>query len=135
MKHVLLALVVVASFAREAQAQQGAQVEIEGVISQQMDAFQGNDFTRAFGFAADNIKRMFRTPENFGEMVKRGYPMVHRSADVRFGVIRQEGDALWQRVLVRDVAGALYVLDYLMVPTEAGWRIAAVQMIGAEESA
>lgn len=135
MKHVLLALVVVASFARDTHAEQGAAVEIEGVISQQMDAFQGDDFTRAFGFAADNIKRMFGTPENFGKMVKRGYPMVHRPADVRFGAIRQEGDAVWQRVLVRDVAGALFVLDYLMVPTEAGWRIAAVQMIGAEESA
>lgn len=135
MKHVLLALVVVASFAREAQAQQGVEGDIKAVISQQMDAFQGDDFNRAFGFAADNIRRMFRTPETFGEMVKRGYPMVHRPADVQFGAIRQEGDALWQRVLVRDQAGALFVLDYLMVPTAAGWRIAAVQMIGTDEVA
>ncbi len=135
MKHVLLALVIVLSFGREAQAQQGAAVEIEAVISQQMDAFQGDDFGRAFDFAADNIRRMFGTPENFGEMVKRGYPMVHRSEDVRFGNLRQDGDALWQRVLVRDGAGVLFVLDYLMVPTVAGWRIAAVQMISSEESA
>jgi len=135
MKHLLLALVVIAGLSREAEAQQSAAGEIEGIISQQMDAFQRDDFFQAFGFAADNIRRMFGTPENFGEMVKRGYPMVHRPTDVRFGTLRQEGDALWQRVLVRDEAGALYVLDYLMVPTDVGWRIAAVQMITTDESA
>ncbi|MGR3712577.1 MAG: DUF4864 domain-containing protein [Shimia sp.] len=139
MKHVLLALVVVAGFAREAQAQSEVQDsvedQIEAVISQQMAAFRGDDFAQAFGFAADNIKRLFQTPETFGEMVQRGYPMVHRSQDVRFGDLRREGNAVWQRVLVRDARGALYVLDYLMLPTAQGWRIAAVQLLDGAENA
>ncbi|MGR3634879.1 MAG: DUF4864 domain-containing protein [Shimia sp.] len=139
MRQMLLAILIAVGFAFGAGAEQngedGVAPQIEAVIHQQMQAFQGDDYAAAFGYAADNIRRMFGTAENFGEMVKRGYPMVHRPAEVRFGAMRQDGGAIWQRVLVRDGAGAFFSLDYLMVPTEAGWRIAAVSLKGAPESA
>ncbi len=132
MKHVLLAIVVVMEFARTqgAKAQEGgAATEIQTVINSQMAAFAKDDFADAFTFAADNIQRMFGTPENFGVMVKRGYPMVHRAEDVRFGELRAEGNALWQRVLVKDGAGVVHALEYLMISDGDSWRIAAVQLV------
>ncbi len=132
MRHVLLALVVMMEFTRGgfASAQtEGAAGEIQSVINKQMSAFARDDFAGAFTFAADNIKRMFVTPENFGVMVKRGYPMVHRAEDVRFGALRADGNALWQRVLVRDGAGVLHALEYLMISDGETWRIAAVQLV------
>ena len=136
MKHVLLALVVVMESVRGGVAmaqERGAAAEIQSVISAQMAAFRGDDFARAFDFAADNIRRMFGNSERFGDMVRRGYPMVHRPEDVRFGDVRAEGNALWQRVLVRDAQGVVHVLDYLMISDGTDWRIAAVQLLPPAE--
>lgn len=137
MKHVLLAFVVVLEFARAgaAQAQDSAKAEIEAVISAQIEAFRGDDFVTAFGFAADNIQRMFLTPENFGAMVQRGYPMVYRPQTVQFGSQSLEGAAVWQRVLMKDAQGVTHALDYLMVPQGGVWRIAAVQLQPALDAA
>ncbi len=130
MKHVLLAFVVVLEFARSGavQAQDTVTKDIEAVISAQIDAFRGDDFATAFGFAADNIQQMFMTPENFGAMVQRGYPMVYRPEAVQFAGQRLEGAAIWQRVLMKDAKGVTHVLDYLMVPQGGAWRIAAVHL-------
>lgn len=136
MKHVLLAMVVMMEFARTggaaaqtAGAATGLDADVQAVISAQIEAFRGDDFARAFDYAAPNIKRLFGTAENFGEMVQRGYPMVHRPEDVRFGPLRADGAALWQRVLVRDGAGVRHTLEYLMIQDGAQWRIAAVHLL------
>jgi hypothetical protein len=72
---------------------------------------------------------MFRTPENFGLMVRQGFPMVWRPADVEFLGLRDEAGQLWQRVQVRDAQGGLHQLDYNMIETESGWQINGVQMV------
>ena len=59
-----------------AQAQEAG--AIPDVIGRQLEALEADDFARAFTFASPMIQGMFGTPENFGAMVKRGYPMVHR---------------------------------------------------------
>lgn len=132
MKQFLLALVVVMTLvqAQASRAQDGgAASEIQNVINRQMAAFAIDDFADAFTYAADSIQQMFGTSDNFGVMVKRGYPMVYRADDVRFGALRADGNALWQSVLVRDSAGVLHALDYLMVSDGEAWRIAAVQVL------
>ncbi|MHA6347479.1 DUF4864 domain-containing protein [Roseivivax sp. CAU 1761] len=122
-----LALAVLAS---AAPAQTDAdRAGIEAVISGQMDAFRADDMGRAFDYAAPFIQQRFGTAEAFGLMVERGYPMVHRPADIRFGALRAEGAALWQRVFVRDAAGALHVLEYQMLDLGGGWRIGGVRLL------
>lgn len=101
---------------------------IEEVISRQMMAFEGDDFDEAFGFASPGIQRLFQNPDNFGEMVREGYPMVWRHGDVTFGDLRQSKGALWQRVIVTDSAGAVHALDYRMEQVDGEWRIAGVQI-------
>ena len=106
---------------------------IRNTIQSQIEAFQADDFTRAFTFASPTIKGMFGTPENFGAMVKNGYPMVYRPAEVQMMDLREVAGALWQRVRITDQAGAGWYLDYMMVETAEGWQINAVQILPAPD--
>lgn len=102
---------------------------IEDTIRAQLQAFLADDFAQAFTYASPAIKGMFGTPENFGQMVERGYPMVHRPADARMMALREVGGRLWQRVLITDAAGRGHLLDYQMIETPEGWKINAVQYV------
>ena len=64
---------------------------IQSTITGQMEAFRADDFERAFGFAAPNIKRMFGSPDRFGTMVRNGYPMVWKNMGVRYLELRELG--------------------------------------------
>lgn len=108
---------------------------IENTIEQQIEAFQVDDFAKAFEYASPTIQGLFGTSENFGAMVQNGYPMVWRPKDLRFGELRQIEGNLWQQVIVIDQAGQVFALDYMMVEVKGDWRIAAVQMIPPPEVA
>ncbi|WP_397542366.1 DUF4864 domain-containing protein [Roseovarius salis] len=105
-----------------------ANEDIQRVISEQIDAFQQDDFERAFTYASPTIRRLFRTPERFGQMVRQGYPMVWRPAEVEFLSVEQRPRGLWQNVLIRDGDGALHILEYQMVQDRGRWLINAVRV-------
>lgn len=132
MRRLLLAVAFSAGMASGAFAQSA---EIEANISAQIQAFKADDFATAFTFASPNIQRLFGTPENFGVMVQRGYPMVWRPADVQFLELREVNGALWQKVRVVDAAGRVHILDYQMVPLENSWKINGVQLLGNSDPA
>lgn len=111
---------------------QSAAQDIQGVISDQFQAFQADDFGTAFTFASPNIKGIFGTAERFGEMVKRGYPMVHRPADVDFTTLSERGGRQYQNVVITDQSGVLHVLEYEMIETGSGWQINGVQIKKAD---
>ncbi|CUH77286.1 hypothetical protein TRM7557_01298 [Tritonibacter multivorans] len=107
---------------------------IVDVIDAQIAAFLRDDFNRAFTFASPNIQGLFGSPERFGLMVREGYPMVWRPAEVTYGPLREVAGNLWQRVEVLDQAGRLHLLDYQMVETPEGWKINAVQLLRPPEA-
>jgi len=88
---------------------------IRSVIEGQMGAFRADDGERAFGFAAPNIRGIFRTAENFMAMVKSGYQPVYRPRDVAFGDLVTVEASLVQKVYVTGPDGkrvlALYVME------------------------
>ncbi len=129
MRQMLLSFVLLALTAFAAPAQEGRDTAIAGTIQSQFDAFRKDDVTTAFSFASPTIKGLFGSPENFGAMVKQGYPMVWRPSDVQFLELRDESGALWQRVMVTDQAGRTHLLDYQMIETAEGWQINAVQLL------
>jgi hypothetical protein len=131
MKQALLAILICAAWILPVQSDGTGNPDIEATISRQIDAFKADDFIGAFGFASDNIQRVFRTPERFGQMVRHGYPMVYRPDVVRFLELREVDGALRQKVEMRDRAGTYHLLDYEMIDTEAGWKIDAVRYLGA----
>lgn len=127
---IVLALVLSLVLSGAALAQER---DIEAVIGAQIDAFRADDFATAFTYASPTIRDLFGTPETFGTMVRNGYPMVWRPDEVRFLELREIGGALWQKVLIRDAAGAVHLLDYQMVNLESGWKINGVQILQAPD--
>ena len=99
---------------------------IEGVISSQIDALLADDFSTAFSFASPMIKSLFRTPDQFGAMVRNGYPMVWRPADVRFGALQEFGDIRVQTVFLTDQQGRAFEAAYEMIQTPEGRQINGV---------
>lgn len=114
------------AFAQDADA-------IEDVIGGQLQAFNDRDVAGAWQYASPTIKRLFGSADNFGMMVQRGYPMVWDNADVRFLDLRDVSGFVWQKVMVRDAAGGLHVLDYQMIETPNGWQINGVQLLPAPD--
>ncbi|MFN3825661.1 MAG: DUF4864 domain-containing protein [Pseudorhodobacter sp.] len=110
-------------------AAQGTNPAITGTITGQIDALRADDFATAFSFASPTIKRLFGSAENFGAMVRQGYPMVHRPDTVRMLALREVAGAVWQRVMITDGAGRTHLLDYQMIETPEGWQINAVQLL------
>ena len=107
--------------------------EIEATISAQMEAFKRDDFDEAFGYASPSIQGIFGNSERFGQMVRQGYPMVWRPAEVRYLDLREIAGALWQRVEVQDAQGALHYLDYRMELRDGKWKISGVQILRPPE--
>ena len=130
-----LCLVVALTLAIPAAADDpAAKPAIAATIAAQIEAFLDGDLDRAFGYAADTIRDRFGTPEAFGDMVRDGYPMVWRPAEWRFLDLREIGGVPWQRVMIRDGAGRVHMLDYAMQRAEDGWRIRAVHILHPPEA-
>lgn len=127
MRNILGALAIVGLTAGPAMSDDAG---IPSVIDTQMQAFLADDLVRAFSFASPAIREMFGTPENFGVMVRRGYPMVWRPDAVRFLEQREIDGDTWQKVMVTDGQGVAHLLDYQMIRVESDWKINAVQYLG-----
>lgn len=106
---------------------------IQSTISSQIEAFRADDFDEDFSFASPNIRSLFGTSDNFGLMVRRGYPMVWRPGELKFLELRDDQGLLWQKVLVQDQDGSFFALDYQMVETSDGWRISGVYLVRAPQ--
>ncbi len=111
------------------------ETEIEANIGAQINAFKADDFVTAFTYASLNIQKLFRTPENFGAMVRNGYPMVWRPSEVRFLELREVAGLLWQKVMIVDGSGQVHLLDYQMIRQGSDWKINGVQLLGASDPA
>jgi Domain of unknown function (DUF4864) len=125
----LCGLILATMITLPAMAQEARSPAIEATIQGQITAFLAEDVTTAFTFAAPNIKTIFGTAENFGAMVKQGYPMVWHPSAVRMLELRNEQGSFMQRVMVTDDAGRTHLLDYQMLETADGWQINGVQLL------
>jgi Domain of unknown function (DUF4864) len=130
MRLSLYGILLTLSLAVPAAAQQDP---IRTTIQSQLNAFQADNFAQAFSFASPTIKSIFGSPDNFGAMVKQGYPMVMRHSTVRMLELRTVAGNLWQRVMVTDTTGRTHLLDYMMIETAEGWQINAVQLLPAQD--
>ena len=127
---ILLAGLAFSPTATPLSAQTSAIPEVQATIFAQIEAMKADDFVTAFTYASPMIKGMFGNPENFGMMVRQGYPMVWHPSAVQMLEQREVSGALWQKVLVTDGEGQSFVLDYQMIQTaEGGWQINAVQLL------
>lgn len=126
-----LALTLAISSPNTARAAEPENPAITGTIQGQLDAFQAQDVETAFTYASPMIQGMFGSSARFGVMVQQGYPMVWNPAEVQYLSLRRERGRLVQRVMIRDLGGALHMLDYFMLEGPDGWLINGVQMVQA----
>lgn len=129
MRRNVYALLLAATLVMPAFAQDSRNTGIQKTITDQIDALRAEDFARAFSFASPTIKALFLTPENFGAMVQKGYPMVADPSAVKMLGLRDVAGGLWQRVMVTDREGRTFMLDYQMVEAPDGWQINAVHLL------
>ncbi|MCY4151700.1 MAG: DUF4864 domain-containing protein [Aestuariivita sp.] len=106
---------------------------IQQLINRQIAAFKADDFPLAFSFASPVIQDRFGTPEQFGQMVRRGYPMVYRPSRVDFLDVIETPTRSIQRVMITDEAGVTFLLDYEMVQISGEWRINGVMVVRLPE--
>ncbi|MFN3721833.1 MAG: DUF4864 domain-containing protein [Paracoccaceae bacterium] len=123
---LIAAVLTAACFALPLAAQENP---IQNTIRSQITALEQDDFPTAFSFASPTIKGIFGTADNFGSMVRQGYPMVHRPGTVRMLELREVAGNLWQRVMITDQQGRTHLLDYQMIETPDGWQINGVQLL------
>ncbi len=138
---VFLVLVLIATFAAipaVAQplsnlpaAEKGA---IRQVIEAQIGAFRSDDGERAFGYASPNIRRIFRSADNFMAMVRNGYQPVYRPRSVRFGDLVEVEETLVQKVYVTGPDGAPALALYVMEKQPDGtWRVNGCMLAEPED--
>ena len=130
MRKFLKAVALVAVLASPSHAQSN---DIEATIANQFEAFRAGDVEKAFSFAAPFLKDMFGNPQQFGLMVRRGYPMVWEPGDVRFLELREVGAASFQKVMITSADGSIHFLEYRMDMGENGWVISGVQILDAPD--
>ncbi|OWU85557.1 hypothetical protein ATO6_01030 [Oceanicola sp. 22II-s10i] len=126
MTRILALMTALMLFATPAGAQSR---EIEGVIADQFEKFRADDFAGAFDHASPMIQGIFGSAENFGMMVRNGYPMVHRPKVFRFLDLKDAAPEMQQIVEVEDMDGRSFLLRYDMIETENGWKINGVQIL------
>lgn len=130
----LLAATFMLSASHIAQAQEapGAQT----VIERQIKAFRQGAHEQAFSYATPALQRMFRNPDNFIGMVKRGYMPIYGARDWRFGRNKAQGGRLLQEVMLTGPNGRSWVALYTMVQGSDGeWRIAGVRIVPGNDLA
>ena len=126
MKHIISAIALICLFGGTAVAQTAT---IKDTIQGQFHAFQTHDPNAAFEFASPTIQQKFANPQQFAQMVERGFPMVWNSGEIRFLERREINGLIWQKVMVQDATGRLHMLDYQMVNDNNVWKINGVQIL------
>ena len=107
---------------------------IRMVIEEQLGAFQRDDAQAAFARATPGIQAIFKSPERFMDMVRRGYQPVYRPRQVEFRDIIDIDGAPTQRVFIIGPDGAPVMALYPMERQADGtWKIDGCTLIPAAD--
>ena len=105
------------------------QTQTQSVISDQIKAFQSKDYVRAFSHAAPTIRNLFRTEDNFINMVKGGYQPLYDPQTYQFGRNFNLDGTIHQEVIVTDQSGKQWQAVYtLKEQPDGSWKITGVKM-------
>jgi len=111
-------------------------VDVQAVISAQMEAFKRDDGEVAFIFAAPDIRKMFATPEIFMAMVRQQYAPVYRPRYIEYLEPFVADDHILQPLILTGENGITVVARYVLVRQTGGdWRITSVTLSPAPDQA
>ena len=100
---------------------------LDQVVTQQLAAFQAGDFTKAYSFAADEIKKLF-VPGAFEKMVKEGYPVMLEKAKADFGAALDDGQEGVVFMELTTAAGT-QIFRYSFKMENGKWKISGVTQV------
>lgn len=106
---------------------------IQGVISEQLAAFQSEDAETAFSYASPDVQQRFQTPQQFMSMVQAAYTPVYQSQSANFEAIEVVQGQPVQAVTLLGPAGE-WVTAYYQMERQADktWRIAGCVLVPLE---
>ena len=111
----------------------GDKEDIQATISRQLEAFQTDDFAKAFSYASPSIQSIFGGPDNFESMVKRGYPMVWKPGKVTFLSVDPYHHGMAQNIQIFDRSKKAHYLRYYMVKLGDSWKISGVEILPSSD--
>ena len=107
--------------------------KIKSIVNQQLEAFQNDDFEKAYSFASPTIKKMFSSPEVFRKMVIGGYQAVYRPQSIKMGSVEIIKGVTTLKVYLVDPNGEFITANYLMEKQGNGeWLISGCILSKAE---
>ena len=107
--------------------------EIKSIVNKQLEAFQNDDFEKAYSFASPTIKKMFSSPEVFRKMVIGGYQAVYRPQSIKMGSVEIIKGVTTLKVYLVDPNGEFITANYLMEKQGNGeWLISGCILSKAE---
>ena len=102
---------------------------VQQVIRDQLSAFKSREHERAFSHAAPNIRSIFKTTDQFINMVKNGYSAIYNSSSYSFARSRTEAGVIHQEVIIIGPNGKEWQAIYSLQEQDDGsWKIMGVQM-------
>ena len=98
--------------------------KIISVVSAQLQAFQDDDFEKAYSYASPTIKTIFPDYKKFRDMVVGQYQAVYRPKSINIGSVSTEGGVPFLEVYLVDPDGIFVTAIYSMQQQENGsWLI------------
>lgn len=126
-KRFISIMVVCAAFMHMpafSQTSEHSAMAAKAVVQGQLAAFAKDDADLAFSFASPDIKAVFKTPQNFIQMVISSYPAVYRPAKVVFLKPLGLGPELLLPVQLTDFSGKAWLAQYsLQQQADGKWLI------------
>ena len=92
--------------------------QIISVVSSQLQAFQDDDFEKAYSYASPTIKTIFPDHKKFRDMVVGQYQAVYRPKSINFGNVTTQGGTTFLEVYLVDPDGIFVTAIYTMQQQE-----------------
>ena len=97
---------------------------VRSVVEAQLAAFAKDDASKAFSFAAPNIRSSLGSADKFMAMVRASYPVVYRPASTLFLPAQIDGLQALQKVQMSDARGDAWIAVYTLErQKDKAWRI------------
>jgi hypothetical protein len=88
------------------------------VVNAQLQAFQDDDFEKAYSYASPTIKTIFSDYKKFRDMVVGQYQAVYRPKSINFGNVTTQGGTTFLEVYLVDPDGIFVTAIYTMQQQE-----------------
>lgn len=130
---ILSALLVIAALAGPVSAQSTDEAGVRAEIEDQFADFLAGDLAGAFEHASPTLQMLFVSPDNFGRMVKSGYPDIWAAKAVDFLGLREDAGRTIERLRATGPDGGTKLYDYVVQKIEGRWRIEGVFPVAEDE--